>query len=101
MTIMEAHIDIQGKTYPDSVVCDFKLLVNTIRVVSANRCSSNSIEYRDVIPTKEVKDQAMSSLLPMIGSSYKKSPIVLMESHIGNIFNAVKRGLFPDVEYIR
>jgi hypothetical protein len=83
------------------VDCDFKTMENAVRIVSTERCSIASVEYKNIIGTKEKDSQPFSLLYPHIASADKKAPTTLSESMLGHICNPVTRNTMQDLEWIR
>ena len=99
--MVQMHMDVAGKHYPDSVDCDFKVMHNAVRVVSTERCRIASVEYKNTISLKEKDSQPFEVLYPLISSSDSKSPTTLSESMVSRLSNQITRGVMQDVEWIR
>lgn len=101
MTIVQYNIDNIGIQYPDSVDCDFKLMVTMTRVVCAKPCRAKGVEYRSPITLKEMSNQAFDTIYPFVASQDQKFPTTFVESTIGQMINPITRDVMQGVEYVR
>lgn len=101
MSIVQLHIDNRGIQYPDSVDCEFSLMVTMVRVVSSVSCKANNVEYRAKIQLKSVGDQAFDTIYPFVASQDQQFPATLLESSVSQMINPITRDVMQEVEYIR
>lgn len=99
--IAQLHLDNNGVRYPDSVDCEFNLLVTSIRVVCSIASNAKGVEYKMPINAKEKGDQGFDSIYPSISSRDSKFPTTMTESNISQIINPITRDVMQIVEYIR
>ena len=68
ISIVQLHIDNERVQYPDSVDCEFNLMIIMVRVVSSSTCKAKDVKYKARILLKPVNDQAFDTIYPYIVS---------------------------------
>lgn len=101
MEMVQAHMDRMDTYYPDSHDCDFKTLVNAVRLVCNARCSIRNVEYKDTIATAERQSQPFELILPVIASTDPKLPVSTSETQVGKMYNSITRPIMIDIDRIR
>lgn len=101
MNIVQLHMDFQGIQYPDSVNCEFNVMVTMVRVASSTQCKSKSIDYKPPIKLKPVNDQAFDTVYPYISSKAQQDPATLTEATLTNMINPITRDIMQEAEYLR
>jgi hypothetical protein len=99
--MVQIHMDVAGLHYPDSEDCDFKSLCTAVRIVSSERCSIRSVDYKNTIILKEKDSQQLIALYPLISSADKTKPVTLSESMISRISTPITREVLQGIEWIR
>lgn len=99
--MVQVHMDVRSIYYPDSVDCEFKPMCNAVRLVCTEKCSSPHVEYKSKIDASGKDSQASNILFPIIASKSPNDSIIISESTLINISNAVTRPILQDVEWIR
>lgn len=101
MSIVQTHIDHMNIQYPDSVDCDFNVMVTMIRVVCSKPCRAKSVEYKPPIILKTMSDQAFDTIYPYISSKDQKNVTTLIEDTLSKMINPVTRDVMQGIEYVR
>lgn len=101
MNIVQLHMDFKGIQYPDSVNCEFNLMVTMVRVASSTQCKSRSIEYKPPIKLRGTSDQAFDTIYPYIASRAQQDPATLTEATLTNMINPITRDIMQEAEYLR
>lgn len=99
--IVQLHLDQKGIGYPDSVDCDFNMLVTATRTVCGVNSNAKGVEYKMSINVKEKNDQGFDSIYPSISSKDPKMPTTMTESNMSQIMNPMTRDVMQITEYIR
>ena len=101
ISMVQLQMDQKSIHYPDSVDCDFKTMVNSVRIVSTERCNIKEITYKNSITAKDKDDQGFGHIYPIISSKEKDFSTTMPESQLTRICNQVTRQIMQEVEWIR
>jgi hypothetical protein len=101
MSMVQLHLDLKNIQYPDSVDCEFKLLVTMVRVASSTHCKNKLIEYKAPIQLKPITDQAFDIIYPYVASQDQRDPTTLTESTLTKMISPITRDVMQEVEYLR
>jgi hypothetical protein len=101
MSMVQLHMDLKNIQYPDSVDCEFNLMVTMVRVASSTHCKNRLIEYKPPIKLKPVGDQAFDIIYPYVSSQSQKDPTTLSESTLTKIISPITRDVMQETEYLR
>ena len=101
MGIVQVHMDYQNIQYPNSVDCEFNVMVTMVRVASSTQCKNKSIEYKSPIKLKPMNDQAFDTVYPYISSKAQQDPTTLTETTLLNMINPITRDIMQEAEYLR
>lgn len=101
MSIVQSHLDEKNIQYPDSVDCEFNIMVLMVRVVSSARCKTPKIEYKSEIKLSSTTDQAFDTVYPAISAQDEKFATTLTESSLMKMVNPITRNVMQQAEYIR
>jgi hypothetical protein len=101
MSIVQLQIDQMNIQYPDSVDCEFNIMVTIVRVVCSNPCRSKFVEYKASIQLKAISNQAFDTIYPYVASTEQKFPTTLTESTLNMMVNPITRDVMQEAEYVR
>jgi hypothetical protein len=101
MSMVQLHLDLKNIQYPDSVDCEFNVMVTMVRVASSAHCKNKAIEYKPPIKLKPVGDQAFDIIYPYVASQVQKDPTTLSESTLTKIISPTTRDVMQETEYLR
>jgi hypothetical protein len=101
MGMVQLEMDFKGIQYPNSVDCEFNVMVTMVRVASSAHCKNKSIEYKPPIKLRPVGDQAFDTIYPYISSKAQQDPATLNESTLVKMINPITRDVMQEAEYLR